>query len=360
MKELIVTIDLQFGSTGKGLLSAGLARNQGPDVVVAAWGPNSGHTVVDNGMVPMRWVRTQLPVSANYPTTKVAMIGPGAIVDCESLLKEIEMARASNPNLVVKIHPHAAYIRPKDVQQEQKALVGIGSTMKGTSIAVTRKMMRKRGDEGVIGMSTFVESQFVEIGGFIVSHDEYVDTLLDADTVLVEGCQGYSLGINSGFYPFVTSRECTVYQYLVDCGIPRVPSKIIQVYGAMRTFPIRVANRYDDHGNQIGYSGPGCPDQREIEWADIGVEPELTTVTKLPRRVFTFSETQIRHALIANGNMEGLFINFLNYIEDPEDQRAFVHRVESIVEEMLTKGALDKWPVFLGGFGPSVAEVREV
>ena len=40
-------LDLQFGSTGKGLLAGFLAKSRQPDVVITAWGPNAGHTYID-------------------------------------------------------------------------------------------------------------------------------------------------------------------------------------------------------------------------------------------------------------------------------------------------------------------------
>ena len=40
--------DMQYGSTGKGLLAGYLAMNHGPDTLMTAWGPNSGHTYVND------------------------------------------------------------------------------------------------------------------------------------------------------------------------------------------------------------------------------------------------------------------------------------------------------------------------
>jgi len=56
----------------------------------------------------------------------------------------------------------------------------------------------------------------------------------------MEVSQGFSLGINSEFYPKVTSRECTVMQGLADARI--APSKLAKTYMAIRTYPIRVGD----------------------------------------------------------------------------------------------------------------------
>ncbi len=93
-----------------------------------------------------------------------------------------------------------------------------------------------------------------------------------------------------------------------------MPFHIIpKVYGTLRTFPIRVANRFDEKGKMIGTSGPGYIDQKELDWADIGIEPELTTVTKLPRRIFSFSMEQTKEACFRCGPAV-LFLNFVNYL----------------------------------------------
>jgi hypothetical protein len=73
-----------------------------------------------------------------------------------------------------------------------------------------------------------------------------------------------------------------------------------------------VANRYDEQGNQIGWSGPCYPDQKELTWEEMGVTPEKTTVTKLTRRIFGFSREQTRQAIQVVMPDE-IFLNFANY-----------------------------------------------
>jgi adenylosuccinate synthase len=110
------------------------------------------------------------------------------------------------------------------------------------------------------------------------------------------------------------------------------------VYGVCRTFPIRVNNRG-------GYSGPCYVDQEEINWKDVGVEPELTTVTKLPRRIFTFSEMQIRDAVRMNG-VDQVFLNFANYCFDAG------YGLDDIIAK------IEKYaPVSWLGYGPSITDV---
>ena len=164
---------------------------------------------------------------------------------------------------------------------------------------------------------------------------------------MIEGAQGYSLGINSGFYPFVTSRECTPRQIMVDCGLPGWINPTI--IASMRTYPIRVANRYDSDGKMVGYSGPGYPDQEETTFEEIGQEPELTTVTQLPRRIFNWSHDQLVESL----NMihpDEIFLNFANYMED--------HDVEMLIHDI---NAVNQYEyVRYVGRGPLVTDVEEI
>jgi len=116
-----------------------------------------------------------------------------------------------------------------------------------------------------------------------------------------------------GQYPYTTSRDVTPWQIAADCGLPFKWAPYIGVIGTLRTYPIRVNNR-------DGSSGPHYPDQKEIAWEDIGLKPELTTVTKLPRRIFTFSEQQLAEAVFHCGaywTSARLFLNFANYMTDP-------------------------------------------
>jgi adenylosuccinate synthase len=98
-------------------------------------------------------------------------------------------------------------------------------------------------------------------------------------------------------------------QGIADARI--APRFVTRTYMVARTYPIRV-------GNHNGNSSGGCyPDQQEIEWNDIGQEPELTTVTQRVRRIFTFSRTQFEEAVAAN-QPDFVLMNFMNYLRPDE------------------------------------------
>jgi adenylosuccinate synthase len=195
-----------------------------------------------------------------------------------------------------------------------------------------------------------------DIGAVVIGNHDFVRDLADNDVkvyemgvnaaetgvCLLETAQGWSLGINSGFYPYVTTRECSVSQALADMGA--APRDFRKSIAALRTYPIRVGNV------EGGSSGPCYNDQTEISFEDIGQPVELTTVTKRPRRIFTWSDQQFRDMLIAN-KPDALFINFCNYLSDPD---AFVADKVRVYERCLGYA-----PDFvLMGFGPNNEDVK--
>jgi adenylosuccinate synthase len=159
----------------------------------------------------------------------------------------------------------------------------------------------------------------------------------------MEVAQGFSLGINSEFYPNVTSRECTVMQGLADARIPA--RALMRTYMAIRTYPIRVGNTV------TGYSGDWYSDQEEISWEDLGVPPELTTVTKRIRRVATFSNYQFADAIRAN-DPDFVFVNFLNYLKDEEAQNEFLIEISELRDDS------DRWFDIIGGWGPKSSDIH--
>jgi len=307
MKKTTLICDMQYGSTGKGLIAGYIAKREKPDLVITAWGANAGHTFVDDQ--GRSFVSTMVANSiVSQPET--ILIAPGSIINPENLLKELNMYRSVLGSIPpVLIHENATIITENHRSDEEKSMVAIGSTRKGVGAAVIQKIARNPDSMNVAKVAL----KGTALEQLVISAMDYEKLIEKAHHVLIEGAQGFDLGINSGFYPYVTSRECTPAQILADCCVPITPN--LRVVGVMRTFPIRVANRYDEKGNQIGFSGPGYPDQKELAWSDIGIAAELTTVTKLPRRIFQWSSEQCRRA-IRQCNPTEVFLNFCNYVDD--------------------------------------------
>lgn len=344
MKSYLI-MDMQYGSTGKGLLAGFLAMKEKPDVVVTAWGPNAGHTFIDAS--GRKFVHRMLANGIVSPNLKAVLIGPGSVVDIEVLKKEIESCADILHNKTIIIHPHAAVVLPKHLEAERKNVV-IGSTMKGTGAAVIQRIERNPEDLNTASHvipQWWMDSIYCLGVDVFVSAKMYNAVMENARCLQIEGAQGFSLSMYHGQYPYTTSRDVTPHQVLADCAVPYYIHPC--VYGTLRTFPIRVADRYNELGVKIGTSGPCYDDQIEIDWASLGIEPELTTVTKLPRRIFSFSFQQLREADYMCGPSK-IFLNFANY-ESKERLNTLIERIENITMAQVA------WV----GHGPTISDIEE-
>lgn len=296
--KVSVLIDGQYGSTGKGLLAAYVAKNAGtrPKFCVTNASANAGHTTV---MGDIKFTTFHLPTASVLIKDSVAYLDAGAIIDPDVLFQELDEHGMWHR---VKIHPHAAVILPEHKGSEGLAgssAGSIGSTQKGVGAALSDKISRK--------------------GNVASCHPKLrhlVEEILPSDMakegpVFLEVPQGFSLGVNSGgFYPYCTSRDVTVAQAMADAGFH--PSYLHKTVMSIRTLPIRVGNIYDGE-KLVGWSGPAHADQTEFRWLDLGLKPEFTTVTKRQRRVFSFSISQYQRAIEFN-KPDLVFLNFCNYL----------------------------------------------
>jgi len=331
-------VDGQFGSTGKGSLCAWLASRamalglgNAFAGCIYSGGPNSGHTF---------YVGDDKIVLKQLPTFAVALhmrgfrirvyLSAGAVIDREILRAEADQYAG----LEIFVHPNAAIVTDEDKEAELTGSIKeVAGTRSGTGAAIARKVLR---DPKAIARNSL---------GFISPNVKIKDRYMLSPMMapyFMEVAQGYSLGINSQFYPHVTSRECTVMQGLADA---RIPAPLLRhTYMAVRTFPIRV-------GNVDGYSsGDWYVDQMELSWDKLGRPPELTTVTKRVRRIATFSVAQFRDACY--DNMPSLvFVSHMDYL-DANEQMRFADDMVRIRDAMGMKYKL------VYGFGPKVDDIR--
>jgi adenylosuccinate synthase len=338
-----MVIDLQFGSTGKGLIVGKLAETMGYDTILTAWAPNAGHTYIDSR--GRKYVHTHLANGIVSPFCRRVMLGPGSLIDPDQLLAEIESCKdiINARQISIHIHPHAAIVTQKHRDIEAGPMTKIGSTKKGVGAAMIQRIERNPDDSNVA-------MRCKELERYVVSDHLWFRFLDMGSNFLIEGAQGFGLSMYHGFYPYTTSRDVSTWQILADVGVPRsmFTDHNLEVIGTCRTYPIRVANRYDENGEEIGYSGPGYFDQHEISFEEIGQPQELTTVTKLPRRIFTFSGSQVQSAIKYNG-VTKVFLNFANYVKD-----------ESVFTDIITKIEQTGVRVEYVGYGPAYHDVKEV
>ena len=321
--KIDLVIDLQFGSTGKGLICGYLGESGNYDTCISANMPNAGHTYINK--FGTKYIFKVLPSSAVCPDIKQVLIGPGAVFSVDRLLAEMMNLR---PDQTLRIHPNATVLSEGHVGKEQK-LTHIASTRQGSAAALIEKMERS---------SDITAKQLLkdtEIGNLVASHSEWKIRLESATGILAEGSQGYSLGINTQFYPYTTSRDCTPAAFLSNMGVPL--GMLNHVIGTCRTLPIRVG----------GTSGDCYPDQEELDWEkDLDIKPERTTVTNRIRRIFTYSQDQIEAACWWC-EPDLVFVNFANYVS-----KDYMTKIVAHIDQMSTV----RWV----GFGPAYKDIGVV
>lgn len=344
----------QFGSEGKGAASAWLSEQLHYDkrhynIVTTNNGTQSGHTSIVDGK---KRVLFHFPTAGVLDPNTFIYLNAGAVINPDVLRQEFMENDISLHRFC--IHPNAAIVTPECREAEGRAdsaQTRIASTRKGVGEAISRKVLRSatlagKYDWGRHGYVPNIRSMDLNY------------TLRHGGSVLCEIPQGLSLSLNSSFYPHVTSRDCTIMQAMNDAGVH--PSFMGSTMLVMRTFPIRVGaivEKLDIPGQPEanvtitrGMSGDCYPDQQETSWELLGVEPEITTVTKRVRRVFTWSRLQLQDAM-NQCRPELVHLTFCDYPAD----------IRSIAQDILDAASILglKQPDVMYQYGPSTNDVKD-
>jgi adenylosuccinate synthase len=286
--SLWVVVGGQFGSEGKGKISAFISREENIDICVRCGGPNSGHSFVDDRGHTV--ILRQLPTGFVNPKTRL-LIPAGALIDPAVLKQEID-ALTLTPERV-GIDRKSFIVEEQDRQQEESLCLRerLSSTLCGVGAAQARRVLRSA--DSCLAENAVKERSWME--KYLTDVSEEVNSGLDrGKSTLIEGTQGFGLSLyHSGFYPRTTSRDTSAAGFLSEVGVS--PLRVTQVVVVFRTFPIRVA------GAQAG------PLKEEISWQQLQKESgypysieEQTTVTKKIRRVGRFEWELARRALALN------------------------------------------------------------
>ncbi len=287
MGEISVVVGGQFGSEGKGEVAGWLARGiykAGQDLIaVRVGGPNAGHTVSDPDREGESIALRQLPVAAVTHPTAQLVIAAGSEIDPEVLEAEIQMLEEEHDCEVrgrLLIDPAATMIDREYLQTEQEMATQGRSTGKGIGAARAARLMRRARTFG----------RGVVPGGGGVTAAIIRDELAGGAHVIVEGTQGYGLGVHTPYYPQTTSGDCRAIDFLAMAGLNPWAAEVelMTVWVVVRNWAIRIAG---DSGPLLG----------ETSWEELGVEAEYTTVTRKVRRVGGFHGEVIRAAVLANG-----------------------------------------------------------
>lgn len=345
-----VVVGGQFGSEGKGAIVAHLARKKRKGVVptvVRVGGHNAGHTAFDDAGVP--WALRTVPVGAVVGARCV--VARGSEVDERVLNDELVALAAGGHDIRGRffVDSQATAMGADEITAELTAgIVGrIGSTGKGVGAARASRIMR---------------TAKLYDGVFATDTTAMLLRQLEAGTahIIIEGVQGYGLGLHAGFYPTCTSCDCTAIDALAAIGISPWGVAALDgpptVFVVLRTHPIRVA-------------GPSGPLFDETSWEALGVQsggyikPEKTTVTKKIRRVGGWDAKLAHRAIVANGGPApnvAIALTFLDYIF-PElsgkvDPSCLTPPMLAFIKKIETDAGV---PVVLVGTGPnSVMDLR--
>ena len=286
--SLWVVVGGQYGSEGKGKISAFIAKREDLDICVRCGGPNSGHSFVDES--GRNVVLRQLPTGFVNSRTRL-LIPAGALIDPAILKQEIDWLRLTPAR--VGIDRKSFVIEEKDQEAEAALRLRerLSSTLCGVGAAQSRRVLRAEDAKlakDVVGEHSWIREHLTDVG-------EEVNWALDSKKkVLIEGTQGFGLSLyHSEHYPKTTSRDTTAAAFLSEVGLS--PLMVSQVVLVFRTFPIRVA------GTQAGKLFG------EMTWEELRHKSgypwpiqELTSVTKLARRIGQFDWELARRAVRVN------------------------------------------------------------
>ena len=301
----------QAGSEGKGKAAGYLAYVEKPDVTACAFTANAGHTAYTVDGVKV--VTHTLPIGAFFSGSK-AVLGPGAAINVQRLIGELDVLHVLNPQCRVYIDPNALLISKQQVDWETERMVAISSTCQGVGKALADRVLR-RGD-AVLARDAFPSLDGAEVGDTVqILQDAY----FAGDKIQIEGCQGIDIDVLYGIqYPYTTSRSITGAAVANDSGFPA--GLVERTIAVFRTYPIRVGNVVKD-GERIGWSGPIPMDSREYSWPEItelAGSPlpleEKTTVTQKVRRIFSWSMERYAKSIWMHGATD-VWVNFADYLD---------------------------------------------
>lgn len=278
----------QFGSEGKGAFTAALvtelSKTTGAPALVRVAGPNAGHTAYDAQW--RKWSLRQIPVGAVVNLESPVILGQQSEIDIDVLLDEITQLEDAEIPIRERLFVDEAATVITDDHKAAESSITTGSTKKGIGAARADRLMRSA--LLMRDYDSFKTCHTPTILRQILRHNGHV---------VIEGTQGYGLGLHTGYYPHCTSSNTRPGDFLAMTGLQPWECPRLIPWLVFRAHPIRIA----------GNSGPL---QNETTWEEVGQPTEYTTVTKLPRRVGEWDFGLASEALIAAGGHHRVRVAF--------------------------------------------------
>lgn len=326
MSIITILFGMQWGSEGKGLVAAKEAWNTNLAIRIGA--SNAGHTFYDMGR---KYIARSIPCAWINPECDL-VIGRGAVINLDVLFSEMKTIGIENLEGRLIIDSKAIVVTQQQIEEEAKLMLAekiastSGRTKEGIAMARCAKIKR----DGSCVMAGGVPELYRYTGDTI----DYIQEKLSYgdNEVMIEGSQGFMLGLNYGDYPFVTSIDVDPISLLAGVGIdPTNTDIVVKKIGVLRSYPIRVG----------GNSGPFGKDSKEISWEELQRRAgssapliEKTTVTDIPRRVATFSFNELDRVCRATNPTE-IILTFGQYIDySVYGKYKITSRIEKFIAEI--------------------------
>lgn len=329
MGSLDIVVGGQFGSEAKGhvtkqVLNMRMRTIDAPShyyVNYRVAGPNAGHCVWDES--DNKYALRTIPVGAVFPYVEL-VIAPGSEIDPEVLFSEIAELELGSHAIAGRLHISAeatvltAAHKATEVGMQER----MGSTGKGIGAARADRLMRTANR---VGDDEMLVKMIEDVGGRVYHGMHPFDDIHDR-CVVIEGTQGYGLGLHAGFYPQCTSSDTRAIDFAAMAGLNPWDFSVFAPWIVARVYPIRVA----------GNSGPL---KGESSWEDLGLPQEFTTVTKKVRRVGEWDADLVEAAIRANGHNSRVAITMLDQkfssvqgLDNHEDPRSLVRLEDEVID----------------------------
>jgi len=222
-----IIVGLQHGDCGKGKVAHHLAKTQDyTHVIRYNGGCNAGHTIFHQGV---KVVTHHIPAGVFFGIKSI--IGPGCVLDVNKFFHEINvLSEVIGPSVrdMIKVANNVHIIKEEHLSEDSTD-EKLGTTRSGNGPAYRDKYSRigTRAHE-IEDLKPFLVDMYEEL------HND------DNVRVLFEGAQGFSLDIDWGDYPYVTSSHCTVAGALLN-GVP--PQSVQNVWGIAKIYETYVGTK---------------------------------------------------------------------------------------------------------------------
>jgi adenylosuccinate synthase len=340
--SLWVVIGGQYGSEGKGKVSAHITLSENIDVCIRCGGPNSGHSFLTRNN--SRLLLRQLPTGVVRPSARL-LIPAGGLIDLSVLRQEIDEFGLDSHRVGIDRNAMIIESVDRDTERELEMWDRLSSTLSGVGSAVARRALRLKN----VRLARHIKEEW--FSRLITDVADECNSALDVGKkVLIEGTQGFGLSVyHSEHYPKATSRDTSAAGFLSEVGLS--PLQVNEIVVVFRTFPIRVA------GHQAG------PLKDEIDWETIRQESgypssvhEFTTVTQKLRRVSRFDWHLARTAVARNRPTRIAVMGF-DYLDYRDFEKTDLRKLGNKSHEFLSRFVSEIAPITYSGTGPALKDI---